>query len=72
MSNKINIDEREASAKYGPSVYWFRRARWAGGGPPFIKLAGRVLYRVEDLDTFFFGRIRRSTADPGPAAGGQR
>ncbi|QSV44422.1 helix-turn-helix domain-containing protein [Geobacter benzoatilyticus] len=72
MSNKINIDEHEAAALYGPSVHWFRRARWAGGGPPFIKLSGRVLYRVEDLDAFFAGRVRRSTADPGPAVRGQR
>ncbi len=63
--------EFEASEIYGPSVAWFRRKRWAGDGPSFVKMEGRggmVLYPVEELETFFSSRLRKSTSDPGPAA----
>lgn len=64
----LNIGEQEAALRYGPSVHWFRRARWAGGGPTYIKLAGRVLYPVAELDKFFIGKFRKSTSDPGDSA----
>lgn len=64
-----NLTEREAAEKYGPSVHWFRRKRWAGGGPPYIKLSegrgGKVLYPEDLGDEYFASRIRRSTSDPG-------
>jgi len=47
---KVNINETEAAEQYGPSVHWFRRARWQGNGPRFIKLAGSVLYPVAELN----------------------
>lgn len=65
MFTKINLNESEAAEQYGLSVHWFRRARWAGGGPPYIKLKGRVLYRREDLDRFFQAKLRLSTSDTG-------
>ena len=60
---KINLNEQEASAQYGPSVHWFRRARWSGDGPMYIKLAGKVLYPRDELDKFFAERLRRSTSE---------
>lgn len=59
---QINIDEHEAARRYGPSVHWFRRARWAGGGPSFIKLAGKVLYPVAELESFFAAHVVSSTS----------
>jgi len=60
---KLNVNEKEASELYGPSVHWFRRARWEGGGPEFIKLNGLVLYQRKTLDDFFSARIVKSTSD---------
>lgn len=63
-----NLTEREAAAEYGLSVHWFRRMRWAGGGPDYIKTPGRggkVLYPRECLDRYFASRVRRSTSDGG-------
>jgi hypothetical protein len=68
MMTKRYLNEVEAAEAYGPSVSWFRRARWRGDGPLFAKLQGRVLYPVEELERFFSSRLRRSTSDPGPAA----
>lgn len=64
----LNINEKDASKRWGPSVHWFRRARWAGGGPPFVKLAGMVLYPVAEGDAFFTSKVRKSTSDQGKAA----
>lgn len=60
---KKNINEIEAAELYGPSVHWFRRARWKGDGPRFIKLAGAVLYPVVELDSFFSARLVKSTSE---------
>ena len=59
----VNVDEVRASAVYGPSVDWFRRARWKGDGPTYIKLAGRVLYPVKELEAYFAARLVRSTSE---------
>ncbi|MDA8427841.1 MAG: hypothetical protein M0T70_01150 [Geobacteraceae bacterium] len=60
---KINLNETEASERYGPSVHWFRRARWKGDGPKFIKLSGSVYYPVTELDTYFSARLVKSTSE---------
>lgn len=62
---KRNLTEVEASEEYGPSVHWFRRARWEGNGPRFIKLTGKILYPRVELESFFAARLRRSTSDRG-------
>lgn len=54
---KMNLNETEASEAYGPSVHWFRRARWQGDGPAYIKLKGSVLYPVAELDRYFSERV---------------
>ena len=59
---KQNLTEQEATV-YGPSVHWFRRARWKGDGPKFIKLANKVLYPVEELERYFSERLVRSTSE---------
>lgn len=63
LTNKKNLNETEASEQYGPSVHWFRRARWAGNGPRFCKLAGAVYYPVTELDAFFDARLVKSTSE---------
>ena len=36
--------------------------RWSGGGPVFIKLGGRVRYRIADLNAHIATCMRRSTS----------
>ena len=28
------------------------RWRWLGEGPPYLKIGGKVLYRIEDVEAF--------------------
>lgn len=57
-SNQIEkkyMTESEASIRYSLSKQWFQRERWKGSGPSFIKVngSGRILYPIEQTDTWF-------------------
>lgn len=61
MIKFMNVDcitEKEASSRYGYSVFWFQQIR-RKEGPPFyqIKKKGRVLYPVNDCDDWFNKRM---------------
>lgn len=61
-----------AAAEYlGVSPRTLEKWRVIGGGPPFSKLGGAVVYDQTTLDTFLRERIRTSTSErpePRPAA----
>ncbi len=58
------------AAEYlGLSPATLETLRTRGGGPPFVKLGRRVVYRREDLEAWLAQGRRRSTSDAGP--GGQ-
>lgn len=62
----VPLTEAQASILFNRSKAWFQRKRWEGGGVPYIKLDGKrggVLYRRDDLDNYFNGRICKSTSD---------
>lgn len=59
----VFITEIEASKLTSMSRGWFARCRWAGDGPEFIKLAGKVLYDRQKLLEFFRTKSRRSTSE---------
>ena len=57
------ISEKEAAQRYPYSVKWYQRMRWQGGGPPYIKVRGRVMYPLMELDEWFSGHgLRTSTS----------
>lgn len=39
--------------------------RWAGTGPRFIRVGGRVYYRLSDLEDWLRSQTRASTSDKG-------
>ena len=43
------------------------RWRWAGCGPRFIKIGGRVRYSESEIEAFIQAGVRTSTSDTGPA-----
>ena len=56
----------EQAAEYlGLSPKTLETLRTRGGGPPFLKLGRRVVYRKTDLDNWLAARVRRSTSDHG-------
>jgi len=41
----------------------WRRKRWEGGGPKFVKLGSRILYRRADIDEYLAERTFASTSE---------
>lgn len=52
-----------AAAITGLSIAWFERIRWAGGGPPYMKVGRSVRYSTQELRAFMAARRRTSTSD---------
>jgi hypothetical protein len=61
-SNRLLI-ESEAAAHLRVSRSFLAKKRCAGGGPAFVKIGRRVLYRLSDLEEFTERGKRRSTSE---------
>ena len=49
------------------SESYFEKLKCVGGGPPFVKIGRRVLYRLDLLDAWLNEHLRLSTSDRGGA-----
>lgn len=57
------LSEAVAAEELGLSARTLQRWRVVGGGPTYIKLGKRVVYRLEDLNDFLTRQRRTSTSD---------
>ena len=57
-----HVREHELSDRLGLSVRTLQRWRWQGKGPAFLKLGGRVVYRIADVEVWE-ERNRRAPAE---------
>ena len=72
MSTK-HLNQVELSRRWSISPRTLERWRWLGQGPRYLKIGGRVVYRLEDVEAYEAERMRESTAaDTRPAAGTAR
>jgi predicted DNA-binding transcriptional regulator AlpA len=55
----------DAALILGLSARTLEKHRCYGTGPVFHKLGGRVVYAIEDLQSWADLGVRRSTSDPG-------
>ena len=51
----------ELAGRWGISPKTLARWRWTGEGPRFLKVSGKVLYRLEDIEAFEAAHIRSRT-----------
>ena len=67
-----HLSHIELAARWNISHRTLERWRWTGEGPKFIKLGGRVIYRLEDVEAYERQHMRASTSEPvqQPQAGG--
>jgi predicted site-specific integrase-resolvase len=63
-----HLKQRELADRWNISPRTLERWRWVGEGPQFIKIGGRVVYRLEDVEAYERNQRRASTTDAGPAA----
>jgi hypothetical protein len=57
------MNQLELAVRWGISHRTLERWRWTGEGPRFIKLGGRVAYRLCDIEEYEQTMIRSSTSD---------
>ena len=47
-----HLNQIELAARLNISPRTLERWRWTGEGPDYLKLGGRVIYRLEDIAAF--------------------
>ncbi len=61
------MNQLELAVRWGISHRTLERWRWTGEGPKFLKVGGRVVYRLADVEEYEQSIVRSSTSDPGQA-----
>jgi hypothetical protein len=56
----IHYDQRDLANRWRLSPRTLERWRWERIGPPFLKIGGRVIYRLSDIEEFEQSGIRAS------------
>ena len=67
MQTRTCLNQTELAARWTISARTLERWRWTGDGPAFLKIGGRVVYRLEDVLAYEQARQRRSAAERGAA-----
>jgi predicted DNA-binding transcriptional regulator AlpA len=56
-----HLTQIELAQRWQMSVRTLERWRWLGQGPRFMKLGGRVAYRLEEIEAFEAKQVRQRT-----------
>ena len=59
-----HLNQAEVACRWSISPRTLERWRWTGQGPRFLKVGGRVVYRLVDIETFEGEQLRTSTVRP--------
>ena len=57
-----HFSQIELAARWNISHRTLERWRWTGEGPQYVKLGGRVVYRLEDVEAYEAEQVRQSNA----------
>ena len=57
-----HLNQIELAARWNISHRTLERWRWSGEGPGYIKIGGRVVYPLQDVEAFEQKQRRESTA----------
>jgi hypothetical protein len=56
-----HLRPNELAARWHISWKTLARWRWTGDGPRFLKVSGKVLYRLEDIEAYEAAHVRSRT-----------
>ena len=56
-----HLSQIELAARWNLSPRTLERWRFTGEGPQYVKLGGRVVYRLEDIEGYEAEQIRQAT-----------
>jgi hypothetical protein len=57
-----HLNQQQLAQRWDRSEACLERWRSEGIGPVFMKLQGRILYRLEDIEAFEVASLRQSTS----------
>jgi hypothetical protein len=57
-----HLHQVELARRWKLSPRTLERWRWLGQGPQYLKIGGRIVYRVEDIEAYEADQIRTSTS----------
>ena len=63
------MNQRQLAERWTVSVASLERWRTEGIGPVFLKLQGRVVYRLEDIEAFEAENLHKKTSERVSAGG---
>ena len=58
-----HLNQRQLADRWDVSEATMERWRTAGIGPIFLKMQGRVLYRIADVEAYEESSLRKSTSE---------
>lgn len=58
------LNERELADRWGLSPRTLQRWRVEGRGPSYLKLGGRISYRLSDIEAYEERQLRLSAHEP--------
>jgi hypothetical protein len=61
-----HLNQVDLSRRWGISPRTLERWRWLGQGPRYLKVGGRVVYRLADIEAYEAAQLRTSTLSPEP------
>jgi hypothetical protein len=61
-----HLNQIDLSRRWKISPRTLERWRWLKVGPSWLKIGGRVAYRVEDIEAFETAQMRRPSGSPSP------
>lgn len=64
-----HLNQHQLAERWDISEASLERWRSEGIGPVFLKLQGRVLYRLEDIETYENDCLRKSTSERASVGG---
>ena len=59
----VHINQVQLARRWSLSPRTLERWRWRDQGPVYLKVGGRVLYRLEDIEAFERASARQPAAD---------
>lgn len=59
-----HLSPHALARRWAISPRTLERWRWTGEGPRYIKLVGRIVYRIQDVEAFEAARLHESTSRP--------
>ena len=60
-----HLNQIELARRWSISPQTLERWRWLDQGPAYLKVGGRVLYRIEDVEAFETATLRAPAASSG-------